>query len=185
MPANLVPSVAPSSSSAPKPAVTKTANGTKTKTTKAAAQPSTASNGLRDDMDALNLGDNNRPPSPPLPEPRLTIDRREIIEEVQKQLKEGKGGINLVVIGHVDAGKSTLMGRLLYELGVMSEKEKTSNERGSAKMGKSSFQYAWALDGTVEERERCVSFLVRSRPTHERSLTHWPLPPLTLVNTAE
>lgn len=157
LPANLVPSVAPSSS-APKPATTKTANGTKTKTTKATAQPSTASNGLRDDMDALNLGDNNRPPSPPLPEPRLTIDRREIIEEVQKQLKEGKGGINLVVIGHVDAGKSTLMGRLLYELGVMSEKEKTSNERGSAKMGKSSFQYAWALDGTVEERERCVSF---------------------------
>jgi len=58
--------------------------------------------------------------------------------------------------GHVDAGKSTLMGRLLYELGVLSEKEKLANERGSEKMGKSSFQYAWALDGTVEERERLV-----------------------------
>lgn len=56
--------------------------------------------------------------------------------------------------GHVDAGKSTLMGRLLYELGVLSEKEKIANERGSEKMGKSSFQYAWALDGTIEERER-------------------------------
>lgn len=46
------------------------------------------------------------------------------------------------------------MGRLLYELGVLSEKEKIANERGSEKMGKSSFQYAWALDGTIEERER-------------------------------
>lgn len=105
-------------------------------------------------MDAMNLGESSRPPSPPLPEPKLTIERREIIDQVQRELAQGKGGINLVVIGHVDAGKSTLMGRMLYELGVMSEKEKTSNERGSAKMGKSSFQYAWALDGTVEERER-------------------------------
>jgi elongation factor 1 alpha-like protein len=49
------------------------------------------------------------------------------------------------------------MGRLLYELGVLSEKEKIANERGSEKMGKSSFQYAWALDGTIEERERYAS----------------------------
>ena len=48
------------------------------------------------------------------------------------------------------------MGRMLYELGVLSEKEKIANERGSDKMGKSSFQYAWALDGTIEERERFV-----------------------------
>lgn len=59
----------------------------------------------------------------------------------------------------MDAGKSTLMGRLLYELGVLSEKEKMANERGSEKMGKGSFQYAWALDGTVEERERFVHVL--------------------------
>jgi elongation factor 1 alpha-like protein len=52
------------------------------------------------------------------------------------------------------------MGRLLYELGVLSEKEKIANERGSEKMGKSSFQYAWALDGTAEERERCFLLLI-------------------------
>lgn len=68
-----------------------------------------------------------------------------------READEGDG-----TAGHVDAGKSTLMGRLLYELGVLSEKEKMANERGSEKMGKSSFQYAWALDGTVEERERSV-----------------------------
>ena len=57
------------------------------------------------------------------------------------------------------------MGRMLYELGVLSEKEKIANERGSDKMGKSSFQYAWALDGTIEERERFVS---SSRLPHSR-----------------
>ena len=58
------------------------------------------------------------------------------------------------VTGHVDAGKSTLMGRLLYELGRVDEKTRIANERGSSKAGKSSFSWAWELDGTAEERER-------------------------------
>jgi elongation factor 1 alpha-like protein len=61
--------------------------------------------------------------------------------------------------GHVDAGKSTLMGRLLYELGRLQEKARIANERGSSKVGKSSFSWAWSLDGTTEERERLFSFL--------------------------
>lgn len=47
------------------------------------------------------------------------------------------------------------MGRLLYELGALDEKTKRANERGSDKIGKSSFSWAWGLDGTTEERERC------------------------------
>lgn len=46
------------------------------------------------------------------------------------------------------------MGRLLYELGRLDEKTRTANERGSSKVGKSSFSWAWGLDGTTEERER-------------------------------
>lgn len=61
--------------------------------------------------------------------------------------------------GHVDAGKSTLMGRLLYELGKMDEKKRIANERASSKIGKSSFSWAWEFDGTSEERERSVSYL--------------------------
>jgi elongation factor 1 alpha-like protein len=49
------------------------------------------------------------------------------------------------------------MGRLLYELGRVEEKKKVANERASEKMGKSSFSWAWELDGTQEERERYVS----------------------------
>lgn len=58
------------------------------------------------------------------------------------------------LLGHVDAGKSTLMGRLLYDLGRIEEKKKIANERASGKIGKSSFSWAWELDGTSEERER-------------------------------
>lgn len=46
------------------------------------------------------------------------------------------------------------MGRMLYELGKIDEKEKTANERASNKLGKGSFSWAWQLDGTIEERER-------------------------------
>ncbi|EKM80415.1 hypothetical protein AGABI1DRAFT_58185 [Agaricus bisporus var. burnettii JB137-S8] len=49
------------------------------------------------------------------------------------------------------------MGRLLYELGRVDEKTKRANERGSSKVGKSSFSWAWGLDGTTEERERGIT----------------------------
>jgi elongation factor 1 alpha-like protein len=41
-----------------------------------------------------------------------------------------------VVLGHVDAGKSTLMGRLLHELGAVSSKEVHKHQREAAQMGK-------------------------------------------------
>jgi hypothetical protein len=61
--------------------------------------------------------------------------------------------------GHVDAGKSTLMGRVLHELGVLSDRTLAANQRSSQKMGKGSFAYAWTFDAMDEERERYVSRL--------------------------
>lgn len=58
--------------------------------------------------------------------------------------------------GHVDAGKSTLMGRVLHELGETSDKEIFNYQRQSEKIGKGSFAYAWTFDAMEEERERCV-----------------------------
>jgi elongation factor 1 alpha-like protein len=49
------------------------------------------------------------------------------------------------------------MGRLLYEIGNLSEKEKIANERGSRKVGKSSFVFAWGLDALGDERDRGVT----------------------------
>ncbi len=57
-----------------------------------------------------------------------------------------KPHVNLVFIGHVDHGKSTLIGRLLVELGLVSEKE-LKDEAGS-------FKFAWVMDREKEERTR-------------------------------
>lgn len=59
----------------------------------------------------------------------------------------------MVVIGHVDAGKSTLMGHLLYALGQVNQKTMHKYEQESKKVGKQSFVYAWILDETGEERQ--------------------------------
>lgn len=58
------------------------------------------------------------------------------------------------ISGHVDAGKSTLMGHLLYQLGNVNQRAMHKYEQESKKLGKSSFAYAWVLDET--EEERCV-----------------------------
>lgn len=45
--------------------------------------------------------------------------KRRCDEAAKKEAEalQGKTKLHLVVLGHVDAGKSTLMGRLLHELG--------------------------------------------------------------------
>ncbi|XP_032825109.2 HBS1-like protein isoform X2 [Petromyzon marinus] len=80
--------------------------------------------------------------------------------DVKSELEKRQGGkqlINLVVIGHVDAGKSTLMGHLLYLLGNVNKRAMHKYEQESKKAGKASFAYAWVLDETGEERERGVT----------------------------
>lgn len=68
-----------------------------------------------------------------------------------------KDHLYIVVIGHVDAGKSTLMGRLLCDLGEVSQKTLHKYEQESKKIGKQSFMYAWVLDEIGEERVRGIT----------------------------
>jgi elongation factor 1-alpha len=63
-----------------------------------------------------------------------------------------KPHMNLIVIGHVDHGKSTLLGRLLYEKGLVDEAQIKKFEDMGDK-GKT-FKFAWVFDTTKEERER-------------------------------
>jgi elongation factor 1 alpha-like protein len=74
------------------------------------------------------------------------------IEQFEKDRGEGKAQLHMVVTGHVDAGKSTLMGHLLYKLGHVNSKTMHKYEQESKKLGKQSFMYAWILDETGEER---------------------------------
>lgn len=62
-----------------------------------------------------------------------------------------------VATGHVDAGKSTLMGHLLFQLGFVDKKTMHKYEQESRKRGKASFAFAWVLDETEEERTRGVT----------------------------
>ncbi|KAG0270634.1 hypothetical protein DFQ27_002625 [Actinomortierella ambigua] len=80
----------------------------------------------------------------------------DVMSEYQKRVAE-KESLNLVVIGHVDAGKSTLMGHLLYLQGEVNEKTIRKHEREAQKIGKSSFAFAWVLDETGEERARGIT----------------------------
>merc|ERR1711957_565717 len=57
-----------------------------------------------------------------------------------------KDRINLVVIGHVDSGKSTSTGHLIYKCGGIDQRTIDKFEKESAESGKSSFKYAWVLD---------------------------------------
>lgn len=68
-----------------------------------------------------------------------------------------KDHLNLVVLGHVDAGKSTLVGHLLLQLGVVSDRVMHKMERESREMGKESFKFAWVMDEGAEERERGIT----------------------------
>ena len=68
-----------------------------------------------------------------------------------------KNAANFVVIGHVDAGKSTLMGRLLYDLKVVDQRTLEKYRKEAERIGKASFALAWVLDQGTEERNRGVT----------------------------
>jgi len=65
--------------------------------------------------------------------------------------------ISLVVIGHVDAGKSTTTGHLIYKCGGIDKRAIEKFEKEAADMGKGSFKYAWVLDKLKAERERGIT----------------------------
>ena len=65
--------------------------------------------------------------------------------------------VNLVVIGHVDAGKSTTTGHLIYKCGGIDKRTIEKFEKEAAELGKSSFKYAWVLDNLKAERERGIT----------------------------
>ena len=68
-----------------------------------------------------------------------------------------KQHMNLVVIGHVDAGKSTATGHLIYKCGGIDKRTIEKFEKEAAEMGKASFKYAWVLDKLKAERERGIT----------------------------
>ena len=86
-----------------------------------------------------------------------TKPRNPINLEQYLKSPEFKPHLSFVVLGHVDAGKSTLMGRLLYDIGAVDKNKIRKLKKESEQIGKGSFHLAWVMDQTVEERERGVT----------------------------
>jgi len=72
-------------------------------------------------------------------------------------MPKDKVHISIVVIGHVDSGKSTTTGHLIYKCGGIDKRTIEKFEKEAAEMGKGSFKYAWVLDKLKAERERGIT----------------------------
>jgi len=84
-----------------------------------------------------------------------------------------KGHYNVVFIGHVDHGKSTLVGRMMYDAGMLSETEYKKLKEEAESRGKGTFAFAYLMDNLKEERERGVTIDVNYKKliTKNREIT--------------
>jgi elongation factor 1-alpha len=75
-----------------------------------------------------------------------------------------KPHINIITAGHVDCGKSTLIGRMLYETGAIREEELRKLKEVAAELKKETFEFAFIMDRLKEERERGLTIDIMHRP---------------------
>ncbi|KAJ3952680.1 hypothetical protein N0V92_010870 [Colletotrichum tropicale] len=113
--------------------------------TKKVAAKSKANEAPAGEMKQLQLDDSAAPKNKKL----------DVLKEFEKS--DNKRSASFVVVGHVDAGKSTLMGRLLLELKFVEQHLIDRYRRQGEKIGKASFALAWVMDQREEERERGVT----------------------------
>eukprot|EP00033_Pygsuia_biforma_P000389 GCRY01000466.1.p1 GENE.GCRY01000466.1~~GCRY01000466.1.p1 ORF type:complete len:541 (+),score=145.19 GCRY01000466.1:150-1772(+) len=81
---------------------------------------------------------------------------REEEEQRKKLLERGslKKHVNIVFMGHVDAGKSTLSGHIMYLTGMVDDRTLEKYEREAKEKNRESWKFAWALDTTADERAK-------------------------------
>merc|ERR1712014_413722 len=79
-------------------------------------------------------------------------------------MSEGKKEhVSIAICGHVDSGKSTTTGRLIFDLGGVSEREMQKLREEAERLGKSSFAFAFFMDTQKEERERGVTIACQTK----------------------
>src|SRR5210317_325422 len=72
-------------------------------------------------------------------------------------MAKGKEHMNIVFIGHVDHGKSTTVGRLLFDSGNVDEQSMRKLKDKAQQLGKAGFEFAFVMDNLKEEQERGVT----------------------------
>ncbi|OAX41349.1 hypothetical protein K503DRAFT_685597 [Rhizopogon vinicolor AM-OR11-026] len=151
----------PSQSEAPPPAPTITLN-IGTSTPPAAPKPTPAPTKVTLAPAKVTPAPTPQPKSS-LPPSRAKTDTSSIAKEVQavadqEVLKDLFGDVkehlNIVFIGHVDAGKSTLGGNLLYLSGGVDKRTMEKYEREAKEAGRETWYLSWALDSTPQERAK-------------------------------
>jgi elongation factor 1-alpha len=89
-----------------------------------------------------------------------------------------KPHLNLVVIGHIDHGKSTTVGHLFSLTGAVDERTAKTYEEEAKKLGRETFKFAWVLDKLKEERERGmtidVAYLKFETPKYQFTIIDAP-----------
>merc|ERR1711974_150714 len=76
---------------------------------------------------------------------------------------EGKQHVSIAICGHGDSGKSTTTGRLIFDLGGVSEREMQKLREEAERLGKASFAFAFYMDTQKEERERGVTIACQTK----------------------
>lgn len=110
------------------------------------------------DMKKLSMKDKPAEKSSQIATPLATKTKPFVKIDLTKELaKYMQPHRSFVIIGHVDAGKSTLVGRILYDTGTVDAKTVNRLVREAEKSGKGSFALAWLMDQTTEERSRGVT----------------------------
>jgi peptide chain release factor subunit 3 len=84
------------------------------------------------------------------------VEKEQAADVDEETLKEiyGKEHVNIIFIGHVDAGKSTLGGAILYVTGMVDQRTLDKYKREAKELGRETWYLSWALDLTSEERAK-------------------------------
>lgn len=93
----------------------------------------------------------------PPAEPEPTVSAEEITQKKQDKLdkiKSRKETVNVVFIGHVDAGKSTIGGHLMFLTGMVDQRTMEKYQREAKEKNRETWYLSWALDQNEEEREK-------------------------------
>ncbi|EXJ54331.1 elongation factor 1-alpha [Cladophialophora yegresii CBS 114405] len=125
--------------------VTKAQSAKASSTTSEPKEPAKSKTTLNNGVQALSIQDT----------PKIKSKNIDVLAEYKKTKR--KNAANFVVIGHVDAGKSTLMGRLLFDLKAIDQRTMEKYRQEAERIGKGSFAFAWVLDQGTEERARGVT----------------------------
>lgn len=159
-------------------------SGTKPATGKAAPASASAASAstsqLAQDLDGMGLGELSGPDSSEremeaaggvfkqaVAASVLLTDSAPLSDDEYEASAEAQGPptslLTVVVAGHVDAGKSTLVGNLLYKTGQITQRTVHKFQKESSEMGKGSFALAWVMDESPSEREHGVTINVAER----------------------